>query len=54
MSVNSDTLLIRRDINMSDVYKYVIKILFTLISLSSLSFSQGKDVGRELRGLMPR
>ena len=42
MSVNYDTLLIRRDINMSDVYKYVIKILFILISLSSLSFSQVK------------
>ena len=51
MSVNYDTLLIRRDINMSDVYKYVIKILFILISLSSLSFSQGKDVGRELKRL---
>ena len=51
MSVNYDALLITRDINMSDVYKYVIKILFILISLSSLSFSQGKDVGRELKRL---
>ena len=36
---------------MSNGFKYIVKILVTYIVLSTSLFSQGKDVGRELKRL---
>ena len=36
---------------MSNGFKYIVKILFTYTVLSTSLFSQGKDVGRELKRL---
>ena len=36
---------------MSHVFKHILKLLAILTFLSSFSYSQGKDVGRELKRL---
>ena len=50
MSVNYKSLLIRKGIIMSYIFKHALNLL-VLIILCSFSFSQGKDVSRELKRL---
>ena len=51
MSVNYYALLIRKNIKMSHIFKNALNLLIILVILSSSSFSQGKDVSRELKRL---
>ena len=51
MSVNYVILLIGKYIKMSHVFKNALNLLIVLASFNSLSFSQGKDVSRELKRL---
>ena len=51
MSVNYRRPLIRNSIVMSYIFKYALNLLLVLISICSFSFSQGKDVSRELKRL---